>query len=314
MRITTLLSAATFLASVCTAFADAPTISELIELSGVATGPSEYNEEGYRQLAALIQAANIPTPTAPEVRSEDIILERMTNGERLAKGLPLKAPIRRRSRSSLNRLNPRVIPQAIASPAPRQTVTGFLGFKDAAGQKVGYVRNTMVNNAQAAFTISQSQAVKVSITFDSSESLPLRLRVSLLNPPPVAGFSLLALIQGRDNLDQDLSPGTFEYVYLGGGVLPGSGPGSTGVSGQNTYTAATGVGRISQTDVWTFDQDSSRVFPSWVNTDGSVQTFAFYTQGNAVYGLMNAVAFAAKYPSPIKGPYFLYIEPESVVY
>lgn len=198
MRITTLLSAATFLASVCTAFADAPTISELIELSGVATGPSEYNEEGYRQLAALIQAANIPTPTAPEVRSEDIILERMTNGERLAKGLPLKAPIRRRSRLSLNRrtfrssiswqrkpdfgrpVNPRVIPQAIASPAPRQTVTGFLGFKDAAGQKVGYVRNTMVNNAQAAFTISQSQAVKVSITFDSSESLPSRLRVSLL--------------------------------------------------------------------------------------------------------------------------------------
>jgi hypothetical protein len=37
----------------------------------------------------------------------------------------------------------------------------------------------------------------------------------------VAGYPLLALIQGRDNTNQDLSAGSFHYVYSGGAAEPG---------------------------------------------------------------------------------------------
>ena len=104
MRFTTLFSIATLFASFHPTFADTPTIEQLIEISGVATGPSEFNEEGYRTLAALREAAQIPTPTTPEARSDDGILGRMTNAERLANGFPLKSPARRRRPSThLNR-------------------------------------------------------------------------------------------------------------------------------------------------------------------------------------------------------------------
>ncbi|TEB22129.1 hypothetical protein FA13DRAFT_1741195 [Coprinellus micaceus] len=301
MRFATLFSIATLFASFHTTFADTPTIEELIEISGVATGPSEFNEEGYRNLAALKAAAHIPTPTTPETRSEAGVMGRMTNAERLANGLPLKSPARRRRpRTPLNRLEARVQ----ASPGPSQTNSGRLALRDASGQRVGYVMNTLLNNAQLGTTTDVSKALRVSVTFDSLLSNPSQLQVTLLNSN-VVGYPLLALIQGRDNTNQDLSAGSFHYVYSGGAAEPGSGPGSTGIAGQNTYTA---VSRIAQTDVWTFDRSTFGLTPAWINSNGDAKTFSLYTQSTAIYGLVDPAAFSGRYPSPLSGPYTYYIE------
>ncbi|KAJ3522897.1 hypothetical protein NMY22_g11686 [Coprinellus aureogranulatus] len=306
MRLTTILSAITFLTSIHVTLADSPTIGELIELSGVATGPSEYNEEGYQALAALREAAHIPTPTAPQGRSVDKVLERMTNAERLANGLPLKSP-KRRSRASLNRLDPRITP--VASPVPPQSVSGLLTLRKPNGQLVGYVRNIFINDAQTRTTTIQAEALRATVTFNPSQATPNQVQVTLPTPA-VEGYPLLSLVQGRDNTNQNVAAGSFHYLYLAGSSAPGSGPGSLGVSGQNTYSYATGVSRISQTDVWTFDRSTGRLIPTWVNDNSQPVTFDFYAQGTGIYGLVDPSAFGQRYPSPLNGPYYLFVEAE----
>ncbi|KAF5336361.1 hypothetical protein D9611_006593 [Ephemerocybe angulata] len=302
MHLKSILSAAVLFSSFFTAFAVDTTpvdLHELMAVAGVTGGESEYDEAAYNR---YLNAKNelLPTPTRRDEGAGYV--ESLSNAQRLAKGLPLKAPARRQPSRIWNR-------DAAASPLPRETVTGRAALYNQNGERVFYVDRNLNTAGFTSLTTDVDNALTLSVSFDTLQPVFTKIQVTMLNLA-TSGFPLLSLIQGRDDTNTDMTAGSFHYTYLGGAAEPGSGPGSTGSSTiGNTYTDRTGLPRVAQTDIWTYDPATTVLAPTWINSNNDNVEIPFYSQSNAIYGLKDSDAFHTRYPAPVTGPFTLKLEP-----
>ncbi|TFK23208.1 hypothetical protein FA15DRAFT_705668 [Coprinopsis marcescibilis] len=285
------LVSATLIACFLATSTTALTISELLDKSGFnVKGPSVRNDEGYRKLAELTKS--LPTRVKPAVRKSAL-----TNAQRLARGLSLNPP-KRRDEQVAKRQEP--------SPGPPVTDIGSATVNDENGDFVGYVSNTFLLSGFMEITTNPSQALTLSVTYDSLAANPQNLQIS--GPGMPAGFPLFGLIQGWGNTDGNIGTGSANYLYLGGVAAPGVPPLQPGAELPNTWTGVTALDRLVQTDVWSFNPVTWELTASWVNTDLTVTPATLYMQDNVLLGLGDPAVFGDEYPEPLT-PFTLYIRP-----
>ncbi|KAF5336358.1 hypothetical protein D9611_006594 [Ephemerocybe angulata] len=289
-------------ATLANADATSADLDALMKTAGLGTGPSELNEEALgRYLELKDELFPTPTTTTPVKRAEEYEIQKLSNAERLARGLPLKAPARRRH----SKIFPR---DPVASPGPRTTLTGRAALyrDDLGGAFFGYVDRTFIGSNQARYTTNAADAMILSVSFNSLQTKSSQLQVLATNAAIGAGFPFLCLTQGRDNTNTNLASGSFHYTYLSVAAVS-AGPGPAGTT-SNAYNSLTGASRIAQTDIWNFDRTTKVLSPTWINAGGQSVDVPFYSQSTAIYGMGDHSSFVARYPSPITGPFTLKLE------
>jgi hypothetical protein len=122
----------------------------------------------------------------------------------------------------------------------------------------------------------------------------------------IPDFSYLGLVEGRENADSNLAAGSFQFTYLAS-TNPTS-PGSAPVTVGNSYSAANGVPRTSESAVWNFDPASGDLSAGWVNADKSVPTVQHFAQKGAICVGGDAAAWFAKFgPAPVTVVAFTFV-------
>ncbi|EDR05592.1 uncharacterized protein LACBIDRAFT_302918 [Laccaria bicolor S238N-H82] len=238
---------------------------------------------------------------------------KLSNAQRLARGLPLKAPVRKAKT---------VIIRQMPSAGPPVTKMGMMQVTNVdTGESVGYISATFLSTGHLGFTTDVAKALEISFVIDSFATTATGLRIIMDDSDQSIDFPILGLIQGRDNSDDDIGSSSFNYLYLGGVALPGTASGSIASLMDNTYTNATAISRASETDVvrtnwsrvlnallrnflplyqWSIDLNTGLITSQWVNEDGtSVTTTELFSQGTALYAGGNSSAFNEVYSSPI---------------
>jgi hypothetical protein len=138
-------------------------------------------------------------------------------------------------------------------------------------------------------------ALQVAFTMNSSATFATGL--DLLAQNSSTGFANFGLIQGRDDADSFVMPGSFQYLYVS--LTNPTPAGSTPQTVGNSYTGAGGISRTSESAVWTIDLTTGSLVPVWTNPDGSTPTLDLFSQSNALYAGGDSAQFLGRYPSPI---------------
>ncbi|KAG8928002.1 hypothetical protein FRC00_001889 [Tulasnella sp. 408] len=193
-------------------------------ISPVNSGPSPAN------FAASI--AKVETPTRSLPQSE---VEQLSNAERFVRGLPPKRP-KLTQGSSLRRSQ--------SSPVPCKTYRGIIRVDNKAdGATLGYLSNHPSNIGYTTYQPIENDAFVVSFKIDPTQDSGSAFGMTI--EPAMRGFPDLGLVQGRDNTNSDISPGSFHYLYISGTAQ--TPPGSTPQDVGNAY--AVGAPRTSESVV-----------------------------------------------------------------
>lgn len=200
------------------------------------------------------QARELPVP--------QFSTRQLTNAKRLAAGLALKPPMRRSQ-------------AARSVPSGTPTVTrGYLQMKNENGVPISFVRNTWNSFGEFGGTNDPAQYLIVEVDLAYA---PLGSADIITINGPDAKFPFLGGIIGFSSTSDNISPGSFNYIYAGGTThtLPGSPP----QAGTNAFTVSTGIPEEIGSAIWTYDPSTQTISPQWVNTDSSTPvTFLGYTQ------------------------------------
>ncbi|KAH8814554.1 hypothetical protein DL96DRAFT_416441 [Flagelloscypha sp. PMI_526] len=225
------------------------------------------------------------TPDRREFPSVAPPAKRMTNAERLARGLPLNKPQARATRTS--RSSPSDLP-----PVP---YSGIIEVHNADnGNLIGYISKNLVNGgAQFGYDPSIANALLVSFELPAGATSGSP-QIHNLNSNP--DWPLLGLVQGRDDTDSNVKPGSYQYLYIGGVANPGTQPGDGPTLIDNSYFI--GAARTAETSVWTFDAATGSLTLTWVNEDGTLPDLQVWTQSTGLYAGGDKAAFVARYPAP----------------
>ncbi|KAG9048576.1 hypothetical protein FS837_012517 [Tulasnella sp. UAMH 9824] len=281
-------------------------VSEICgSMAPVNSGPSPAN------FAASIAKVETPTRSLPQ---SDV--EQLSNAERFVRGLPPKKP-------KLAQGSP--LRRSQSSPVPCKTYRGIIQVNNkASGAILGYLAKHSVPpytspqpNESDAFIVS----FKIDPTQDSGSAFGMTIE------PDIGGYPDLGLVQGRDNTNSDISPGSFNYLYITGTAQ--TPPGSTPQDVGNAYFI--GAPRTSESVVWIFNSATYQITCQWVNTDGcespprailemqsaDIPALLFcrisphrvmmaakpitklFTQSNAVYAGSDPAAFQGRFPAPV---------------
>lgn len=252
---------------------------------------------------ALVQSAvAVPSQTTPEVAARaglsvnpvGIALtplttvapaKRMTNAQRMARGLAPNPPVRRAAGHLKARQSATPTSSASDTPTPTPTptptcttTTGFLKARygsDAGGYTDGYVSSSMNDFGEYGFTSSPTSAMAISFEQCTDNTNP----ISVLVTNGQTAYPVIAAVTGFANSgDQDhLGPGSINYAYLAGtgSEVP---YGTTPQPQANSFSTATGIQNDVETALFTIDTSSGAVTTAWYNVDGSApaSTVAYY--------------------------------------
>jgi hypothetical protein len=152
-----------------------------------------------------------------------------------------------------------------------------LGFVSAAFNRFGeYGVTTDVNN-------------RLTVSFSGTSQFPLTAsNAPNTNLPYVGG------IVGFASTSDDLNTGSYNYAYLGGTVqTPANSP---PVSGENSFTLATGIPEKVESAIWSISA-SNVLTAQWVNTDLSKPATyeMFYTPDNVLTLTGDKTVFASTF-------------------
>ncbi|KAG5646137.1 hypothetical protein DXG03_004376 [Asterophora parasitica] len=183
----------------------------------------------------------------------------LSNAKRLASGLPLKPPSRRR--------RPFV---ARAQPSGVVLTQGYILAKDGDGNPVGYVNKAQ--NAYGEYVVD---------TDDTDPNDRLIVAIYLADAPsgtaniqtingPDADLPFFGGIVGYASTSNDFNPLSFNYAFVGG-TAP-TPPNSPAISGSNTYSKRTNDQKAFESAIWTLDGNTYQLTPQWINSDGSSPT------------------------------------------
>ncbi|KAF7985611.1 hypothetical protein HWV62_3925 [Athelia sp. TMB] len=183
----------------------------------------------------------------------------MTNAQRMARGLPPKAPTRR---TNLPR-------QPRPSSTPPRSITGYINvsFPADASEPSGYFTNSQ--NAFGEYesrSTDVTQALKVALSY--SPANPSQLEITTVNGPATqaANTPFLGAIQGYAS-GIDIGPGSANYLYLGS--VPHSAAGSSPIGGDNSFSTLTGISEAIESSFWKLDTTSGALTCEWINSDGT---------------------------------------------
>jgi len=219
----------------------------------------------------------------------------LSNAELLRRGLPLKGPVMRRG-TPVRRTNPSAVPVPM-------THTGVVQVLDSSNNVLGYIAKDL-GNAGAQYVYNPSITNALAVTFQTDQTgSGTQLDINAVNSNP--SWPFLGLVQGREDTDSNLSPGSYEYLYLAGVANPGTQPGDSPQSISNSYFI--GAPRTAETAVWTFDITTGVLTPQWINTDGSSPAEQFFTQSTGLYVGGSQDAFHSRFPAPVTAISFKFI-------
>ncbi|KAK5996234.1 hypothetical protein PT974_04666 [Cladobotryum mycophilum] len=184
-------------------------------------------------------------------------------------------------------------------PAPIQTLTGILKVSDSSNNNVlGYVGKTYLPPAYMLIQGSADPAnalvvtIKVPTVVASISSAELTMTNSN-HPHPFLG-----LVQGRDSTSADEQPGSFNYLYLS--ATEHTPVGSVPLLVGTTYNDNTGLSKLSESSVWSFNVATKQLAPAWINTDGNpAVNLQLFTQSNGLYAGSDPDAFHTRFPAPV---------------
>lgn len=253
------------------------------------------------QIEAALGLAAEPTPTRRDVSFKKSInpgpdsltyVERIpqvkkryiTNAERLASGLPLNPPVRRKDWEGSNKA------QAHAPrhhdphhPHPSSTASkiqsGFIQiFDSSSGDLVGFVANSFNMFGEYTSTSDLGQALAVQIdTGLASEGVT---NIATTNGPDV-NFPFFGAITGFGDDSPDLGPGSSNYVYLGG--VEETSQNSPPVQSANSFSSALHLTEEVESAIWSIDSDGTLTC-HWTNQDLSTPSlFAGIAEGALMY-------------------------------
>jgi len=224
----------------------------------------------------------------------------LTNAERLAQGLPLKAPTRRWH--AANRRHD-ATPSTLPTP-PSQQRRGVIQVKRADNQNLlGYISKNTFSKAQYRYQ-TLDDALVVSFALPAGAHSANNLNFKPENSD-ITGFDFLGAVQGRDNTSNDFAVGSYQYGYIAStNETPGeSGPQAVG----NSYSQVTGTTRASESAVWSYDDNDDSISLTWINSDGSAAPTKMFTQSTALYIGGDSGSFASRYPSPVIDVTFTFV-------
>jgi hypothetical protein len=165
---------------------------------------------------------------------------------------------------------------------------------------IGYISKDAIGAGQSGYVNALANALSVNFTLDGV-TVATGIDV-LVENFSVLGYNYLGLIQGRDDADSVLQPGSFHYAYIT--TTNQTPPNSTPQLVGNAYS--NGPARTSESAVWSIDVVTGAFAPVWTNPDGTTPPLALFTQSTALYAGGDQAAFLARYPAPVT-PYTLHL-------
>ncbi|KAH8804251.1 hypothetical protein DL96DRAFT_1562858 [Flagelloscypha sp. PMI_526] len=208
---------------------------------------------------------------------------RMTNAERLARGLPLKSPQMRATRTT----------RSVPSAGAPVTHTGVLKVKNADnGNEIGFVAKNLVNGgAQFGYDPSLANALVVSFKLPAGAASG-RVEMTAVNSDP--SWPLLGLVQGRDDGSND--DGGW-YLYTAG--TKSTPAGSPPLLNSNSYFI--GPQRKAESVVWNAAVNAGVITftQTWIQLDHTEFPLQLWTQSTGLYAGGNMDAFHTRFPAPV---------------
>ncbi|KAG8847182.1 hypothetical protein FRB91_012038 [Serendipita sp. 411] len=148
----------------------------------------------------------------------------------------------------------------------------------------GYIANsTTIGIATPVMDVSWAER----FTFEVPEGAASVTQAEITSYKTIDGFPFLGLIQGGANVDSDIAPGSYQYLYLGG--TSHSAPGAIPQTGPNGYANNSVTWESS---VWNINITTGDLTPQWINSDGSSPaTYLIRHQGAFFFGTGDPDAF-----------------------
>ncbi|KAF7333011.1 hypothetical protein MVEN_02407400 [Mycena venus] len=227
-------------------------------------------------LAALSSAVAVPP-----VPSKASAYGDLTNGERLARGLPLKAPARRTKAAR----------DGAASPVPSYTAKGHLLVRDAGDNSViGYASQS--GSTANLINPDLDDALTVSVTLPVGATGGSQLNLAQVDSSEP--FTSFGLVQAKASTTTDIFTGSFNYLYFSftNDTPAGSTPQQPGNGASDLFETTLS----SESAVWTIDIVSGTAFPIWINSDGVAATTQLFAQSNRMLAGGDVDAYRAKFP------------------
>ncbi|KAI0346509.1 hypothetical protein BDW22DRAFT_1425968 [Trametopsis cervina] len=215
-------------------------------------------------LLALFATAVVasPSPTA----------KRMTNGERLARGLPLAAPHRR---STALKARHSAQPPNAYSPPPPSTPTRRCTASDGVvevfkkdGTSLGYLHNTATNGTYGLCS-SRDDALPVHPNCDNDW-----FEVPVTRGHASPGCGNLGGIGYHTSVGLDLTTGSSNHAACSGVASTQSG--SFATAALSIWAKLFGEKTFVQSNIWTIDVETNELIAGWVNSN-SQRTTAIIT-------------------------------------
>ncbi|KAK6543520.1 hypothetical protein TWF694_000266 [Orbilia ellipsospora] len=185
---------------------------------------------------------------------------------------------------------------------PIATYTGVIQVFSGASS-LGYMQADL-SYYTPQITSNIALALKISFQLPGGATSGSQLNFNLLNDNRGA---FLGLVVGRDSTSSNISPGSFNYLYVDPVSSPGTPPGSTPQSIPNYFSTAAGVSKQAETAVWSVNLVDGTVTCQWINTDGSSPGTLEFAQSNHVYAGGDSGAFHGRFPAAVTGITFKFV-------
>ncbi|KAJ3545282.1 hypothetical protein NMY22_g2501 [Coprinellus aureogranulatus] len=223
--------------------------------------------------AALGSASQLPRPNGHELSPNpppDNLIPlsayngegHLTNAERMKRGLGPRKP--HLSDRNVRRQGPSPVSPPNPEPTPEPLCTGRTGYIRAhAGSPSPsdpWLSRNMNAFGEYGTTTSLTNALTVTLCGDSGV-----FSIWATNSP-IADLPFLGGISGLVNTNDNMSPSIYNYAYVGGTVQTGNS--LLAVSGDNSFSRATGYSRKIESAVWSIGSDNA-LTTSWVNSNGA---------------------------------------------
>ncbi|KAF7353596.1 hypothetical protein MVEN_01043900 [Mycena venus] len=250
----------------------------LVAISGALASPLPAPSLAVRAMlpgcttANGIEICNNTRRSYHEGPSRDRVPAGLTNGERLARHLPLKPPTRR---SSARR--------AVASPAAPPANRGYI--------------QVLTTYAQRQYLVQPSIDDALLVAPSGDRNL-----VTLNSDIP--SLALLGLVQSRGDTSSGLAKGISNYLYLAS--TEQTPPNATPQNVGNSFSSVPGGPLPSESAVWTHDPVTHTLKAHWINSDGSPAPTIAFTHGPAIY-LGDPEAFYQAHEVPVRKIAFVFM-------
>ncbi|KAI0824289.1 hypothetical protein BC628DRAFT_1445186 [Trametes gibbosa] len=259
----------------------APAALALGSPSAVPIPPTRVRRSFTADAADALNPAGLATRTLVHNPKD---LHGLTNGQRLARGLPPRSPAfntrRRRAAASL-------VPRQSAAPCALSQPTGTIRVADAAGNALGFVGRSANNFGEYGVTQDASDALTVVVRRCDSNDTPFDIEA--VNG--LASFPYVGAVVGFASTDDNIRAGSFNYAYIAGAASQVAYGRAQPVS--NSFSSATTTDKDAETAIWTLS-DTNALALTWVNTDGGAVTtpssvHLLYVPGSSAFTLTGDV-------------------------